>query len=148
MPDTLTCGVEIRETAGQRRLLGCLLQEGRIASQRAELFAPGACRWPAEGVDILTEHRGQSETRTLPTRQPDGSILIDCEAGPGMVAAVEAGKRFMSVEFVALKESRNASNIREIQAALIVAGALTDSPEYKQTSAELRDRSRRRRVWL
>ena len=146
--DELRCEIELREAEGHRRLHGCLLQEGRIASQRAELFAPFSCTWPHDGVKILTEHRGQSEALTLPERRADGSIVIDCEAGPGMVAAVESGRRWMSVEFVALKESRNASNIREIQAALIVAGALTDSPEYKQTSAEVRDRHRRRRVWL
>ena len=140
--------IELREVEGQRRLHGCLLQEGRIASQRAELFAPGACQWPAEGVEIRTEHRGPSEARTLPTRQPDGSIVIDAAASPGMIAAVASGKRFMSVEFHALTETRNASDIREIQSALIVAGALTNDPEYTQTSAELRDRSRRRRIWL
>ena len=150
MPETLqhVVPVELREAEGQRRLHGCLLQEGRVASHRAELFAPGACQWPAEGVEILTEHRGRSEARTLPTRQPDGSIVIDAAASPGMIAAVESGRRFMSVEFHALAETRNASDIREIQAALIVAGALTDDPEYQQTSAELRDRSRRCRVWL
>ena len=140
--------VELRESEGQRRLHGCLIQEGRIASQRKELLAPFACQWPAEGVDILTEHRGQSEARTLPTRQPDGSIVIDAAASPGMIAAVESGKRFMSVEMHVLAESRNAADIREIQSAMIMAGALTDSPEYQQTSAELRDRSRRRRFWL
>ena len=150
MPETLqhVIPVELRESEGQRRLHGCLVQEGRIASHRRELFAPFSCQWLAEGVHILTEHSGQSEARTLPTRTPDGSIVIDAAASPGMVAAVEAGRRWMSVEFHALAETRNASNIREIQAALIVAGALTDSPEYKQASAELRDRSRRRRVWL
>ena len=148
MTEQYVVPVELRESEGQRRLHGCLLQEGRIASHRAELFAPGACQWPAEGVAILTEHRGQSEARTLPTRQPDGSIVIDAAASPGMIAAVESGRRFMSVEFHALAETRNASDIREIQAALIVAGALTDDPEYQQTSAELRDRSRRCRVWL
>ena len=54
----------------------------------------------------------------------------------------------MSVEMHVLADTRNAADIREIQAALIVAGALTADPEYQQTSAELRDRSRRRRVWL
>ena len=140
--------VELREAEGQRRLHGCLIQEGRIASQRKELLAPGACQWPAEGVDILTEHRGRSEARTLPTRQPDGSIVIDAAASPGMIAAVESGKRFMSVEMVVWAETRNAADIREIQGALITAAALTNIPEYQQTSAELRDRSRRRRVWL
>ena len=139
--------VELREGEGQRRLHGCLLQEGRIASHRKELLAPGACRWPAEGVDILTEHRGQPEARTLPTRQPDGSIVIDAAASPGMIAAVESGRRFMSVEMHVLAETRNAADIREIQTALIVAGALTANPEYQQTSAELRERSRRRRRW-
>ena len=148
MPDTLTCDIELREAEGRRRLHGCLLQEGRVAATRAELFAPGACRWPAEGVDILTEHRGQSEARTLPTRQSDGSIFIDCEASPGLVAAVESGRRWMSVEFHSLAELRNASDVREISSALITAGALTASPEYGQTGAELRDRSRRHRIWL
>ena len=147
MPDTLTCGVEIREAEGQRRLHGCLLQEGRIASQRAELFAPGACTWPAEGVDILTEHRGRSEARTLPTREPSGSIVIDVAASPGMIAAVESGRRYMSVEFHSLAETRNAANIREIASALITAAALVAEPEYLQTSAELRGRARRR-FWL
>ena len=132
--------VELREAEGQRRLHGCLIQEGRVASTRAELFAPGACRWPAEGVDIQTEHRGPSEARTLPVRQPDGSIVIDAAASPGMIAAVESGRRFMSVEFFSLAETRNASDVREIQGALIVAGALTDDPEYQQTSAEIRAR--------
>ena len=146
--ESLCCSIELREAGGQRRLHGVLIQEGRVASQRKELFAPGACRWLAEGVDILTEHRGQSEARTLPTRQPDGSIVIDAAASPGMISAVESGKRFMSVEFHALAETRNAANVREIQSALIVAGSLTDDPEYQQTSAELRDRGRRRRFWL
>ena len=108
------------------------------------------CRWPAEGVDILTEHRGQSEARTLPTRTSRMVPLsLTAAASPGMVAAVEAGKPVDVVSnSTRSPRSRNASNIREIQSALIVAGALTDSPEYKQTSAELRDRSRRRRVWL
>ena len=150
MPETLqhVVPVELREAEGQRRLHGCLIQEGRIASQRAELLAPGACQWPAEGVEILTEHRGRSEARTLPTRQPNGEIVIDAAASPGMIAAVESGKRFMSVEMVVLSEKRNAANIREILSTLIFAGALTNDPEYTQTSAELRGRSRRRRFWL
>ena len=148
MPETLHCSVEIREAETGPMLHGVLIQEGRIASQRKELLAPFSCQWPAEGVDILTEHRGQAEARTLPTRQPDGSIVIDAAASPGMIAAVESGKRFMSVEMHVLAESRNAADIREIQSAMIMAGALTDSPEYQQTSAELRDRSRRRRFWL
>ena len=147
MQETLHCSVEIREAATGPMLHGVLIQEGRIASQRKELFAPGACQWPAEGVDILTEHRGQSEARTLPTRQPDGSIVIDAAASPGMIAAVKSGKRFMSVEFHALAETRNAADIREITGAMIMASALTNDPEYQQTSAELRDRSRRRRFW-
>ena len=65
-----------------------------------------------------------------------------------MIAAVESGKRFMSVEMVVLSEKRNAANIREILSTLIFAGALTNDPEYTQTSAELRGRSRRRRFWL
>ena len=146
--DKLTSRIEIRESSGQRRLHGCLIQEGRIASQRAEIFAPFSCQWLAAGVDILTTHGGQPEARTLPKRQENGSIVIDCEASPGMIAAVESGREWMSVEFHPLLESRNAANIREIQSALIVAAALVANPEFAQTSAELRGRARRRRYWL
>ena len=139
----LVVPIEVREADGGPVLHGVLIQEGRIATQRAELFAPGACQWPAEGVEILTEHHGRSEARSLPTRQPDGAIVIAAAASPGMIAAVKSGRRFMSVEFHALAETRNAANIREILSALILAGSLTDDPEYRQSSAELRDRGRR-----
>ena len=139
----LVVPIEVREADGGPVLHGVLIQEGRIATQRAELFAPGSCRWPAEGVDIQTEHHGRSEARSLPTRQPDGSIVIDAAASPGIIAAVESGRRFMSVEMHVLSDTRNAANIREILSALITAGALTNIPEYQQSSAELRDRARR-----
>ena len=110
-----------------------------------------SCTWPHDGVKILTEHRGQSEARTLPdANERMVPLSLTAAASPGMVAAVEAGKPVdVASRFHALAETRNAADVREIASALIVAGALVSSPEYKQTSAEVRDRrSRRRRVWL
>ena len=61
---------------------------------------------------------------------------------------MKAGKRYMSVEFVAVRARVTAGGVREILSALVPAAALTASPEYDTTSAELRDRQGRRRLWL
>ena len=140
--------VELREVNGVKHLHGVMLQEGRAAAGgRRELFAPGAVTWPAEGVAILTEHRGRPEVRTTPTREANGEIRIAAPATPAIVAAVQSGKRSMSVEFRALTETTTASGVREIERAVVNAAALTTRPEYGQTSAEIR-RKRVDRVWL
>ena len=129
-------------------LHGVILQEGRAAAGgRAELFAPGAVVWPSDGVAILPEHHAAVETRAVPERQANGEIRIAAPATPALFAAVQAGRRSMSVEFTALEEIRTAGGVREIRRAMVSAAALTDRPEYSQTSAELRERPEVR-VWL
>jgi hypothetical protein len=129
-------------------LHGVILQEGRAAAGgRAELFAPGAVVWPSDGIGILPEHRGTVETRAVPTREPNGEIRIATKATPALFAAMQAGRRSMSVEFTSLEEVRTAAGVREIRRAMVSAAALTDRPEYEQTAAELRERSEVR-VWL
>ena len=139
--------VEIRESADGQRLRGTLLQEGRAASVRAEVFAPGALVWGADGVAILTEHRGREVARAVPVRGSDGSITISALATPEIRAAFAAGKRYLSAEFQALAETRTAGGIRELQRAYVGAAALVRSPEYVQARAELRAKARRR-PWL
>ena len=81
-------------------LHGIIVQEGRAASGgRAELFAPGSLVWPSDGVGILPEHHGTVETRAIPTREPNGEIRIAAPATPALFAAVQSGRRSMSVEF-------------------------------------------------
>ena len=139
--------VEVRASGSGPMLHGVIVQEGRAATGgRAELFAPGALAWPADGIAIRGEHHGAELARAVPTREPTGEIRVATPATPPIFAAVSAGRRYMSVEFRALREIRTPAGVREIQSALVDAAALTDDPEYGQTRAEVR--SREVRLWL
>ena len=95
--------VEVREEGNE--LHGVILQEGRAASGgRAEVFAPGAVKWPADGVGILTEHRGAPETQAFPHRDQLGRINVRAQATAAIKDAISAGKRYMSVEFRAVDQ--------------------------------------------
>ena len=147
--ETLAVEIELREADGGPRLYGTILQEGRAAGGgRAELFAPGSVSWPADGIEIRTVHKGAAELRAVPTRAADGRIQISARATPAIVAAVNGGKRGMSVEFTALREQRTAAGVREIERAFVDAAALTSVPEYEQTRAELRAARPRVAAWL
>ena len=138
-----TVALELRETVpGDGPLLsGTIIQEGRAATGgRAEVFAPGSVVWPASGVGVLLRHHGAVETRAVPTREADGSIRISAPANDAMRQAFEAGRRFLSVEFEAVREVRTAGGVREVQRAFVDAAALTDRPEYAQARAEVRER--------
>ena len=137
---------EIREDGGH--LHGVMVQEGRAASGgRRELFAPGSVQWPSTGVGVLTEHRGKPEAVAHPVREADGRISLRARATDAIREAVAAGKRYMSVEFLAVEERTTTGGVREILRAFVPAAALTASPEYDTTAAEVRERGRRR-VWL
>ena len=129
--------VEIRNG---RTLHGVMLQEGRAASRRREIFTPGSVEWPDDGVAILTRHRGAPEIRAIPVREPDGRIRIEAPATDPIREAVAAGRTSMSVEFKSLRENRTAGGIREVLRALVPRVALVADPEYTMTSAELRQR--------
>ena len=148
MDTFISAEIEIREAADGRRLVGTILQEGRAASVRAEIFCPGALVWGADGIAIRTAHRGAEVARAMPTRGPDGSITISAIATPEIRAAFASGKRYLSLEFQSLAEIRTVANIREIQKAFIGAAALVRDPEYLQARAEVRERASRRRPWL
>ena len=114
--------VEIREVeAGRPRLFGVMLTEGRAASERRELFAPGSVNWPADGVGIQTQHHGEIEVRAQPVRHSDGRIEVRAEATDGIRAAIAAGARYMSVEFMSLREKVTRGGIREILEAFVPA---------------------------
>ena len=140
--------IEMREAADGERLEGVIIQEGRAASVRPEVFAPGAMVWASDGIAIRVAHRGAEVARAIPTRGADGEIRISAIATPEIRAAYASGKRYLSAEFQSLAEIRTAANVREIQRAYISGGALVRSPEYTQARAEVRERSARRRPWL
>ena len=142
----LTVPVELRASAAGPMLRGVILTEGRAASGgRAELFTPGAVRWPADGIAIRLVHLGPAETRAVPTRGPGGEIRISTRATPSIFRAVSDGARYMSVEFHALDERTTPAGVREIRSALVTGAIVTDDPEYDSTAAELRQRGRRKR---
>ena len=85
-------------------------------------------------------------TRAIPTREANGEISIATPAPPAIVAAFNEGRKFLSIEFHAVQETRSAAGVREIQLAFLPGAALVADPEYLQTGAELR--SKRRRRWL
>ena len=131
--------IELRQTADT--LHGVLIAEGRASSGgRREVFTPGAVEWRG-GVDILDKHRGAVETRVTPERQPDGAITFSATLTDGMRRAWEAGRRYMSVEFMALSERTVKGGIREVQRALVVNGAMVSNPEYDTAVTELRDQT-------
>ena len=131
--------VELRNAG--RTLYATLVQEGRAASGgRAEVFAPGSVEWPSTGVGILLAHRQAPEVRAVPERQRDGRITVEARATGPIRQAVESGKRFMSVEFHALRERTTEGGVREIQRALVPDAALVSRPEYDVSDAEVRRR--------
>ena len=140
--------VEIRAADGGERLVGVILQEGRAASVRPEVFTPGSLVWGTDGIAIRVEHRGAEVARAMPVRGPTGEIRISAIATPEIRAAFASGKRFLSAEFQALAETRTVGGVREIQRAFVSGGAMVRSPEYVQARAEVRERASRRRPWL
>jgi len=139
--DEFQNSVEIREAEGRDPMLyGIMLQEGRAASRsRRELFTPLSVEWPASGVGVTTRHLGKVECRGQVVRHRDGRLEVTAPATPAIVAAVTSGKRFMSVEFVAVAQAMLQNGVREIRRALVDVVALTENPEYRMTSAELRE---------
>ena len=138
-PKRLTCSVECRASEDGPMLHGVILTEGRAArGGRAEVFAPGSLTWRADGIGINTKHLAVPEVRAVPVREGN-EIRISAKATPAIFTAVNSGKRYMSVEFHPVNETRTAGGIREIELALLTAATLTDDPEYHQTSAEVRE---------
>ena len=138
-PRRLTVNVECRASEDGPMLHGVVITEGRAArGGLAEVFASGALTWREDGIGISTKHNAAPEVRAVPVREGN-EIRISAKATPAIFAAVNAGKRYMSCEFHPITETRTAGGIREVELALLTGAALTDNPEYHQTSAEFRD---------
>ena len=142
-----TIPLEIRESDDGEHLVGVVVQEGRAGTARKELFTPQSLTWPAEGIPVRTEHLQGEAGRAVPTRHPGGEIRIRLKATPEIRSAYQAGKKFLSAEFFALRESRSAG-IREIESALLSGAAMVKDPEYRQATAEIRTKPKRLSKWL
>ena len=154
--DAFTIPVECREDetrAGPGRIVGTILETGRVAADRQEVFTPGAPIFPSTGIELLRGHRGEA----ILTFDPivDGSEirvdaqLPDTQLGRQVATEVRSGARSaLSVEFVSLDEAR-VQGVRELRSALIQAAALVPLGSYDQARAEVRHRAGRRfrRSW-
>ena len=147
------CAIELRAAADSPgRIVGTVIELGRIAGDRPEVFAPGSISWPSGGVRLLAEHEGREILMFTPTM--DGArVRIDAplpDTGIGREAAAEirsGRKADLSVEFIPLEDAR-VSGVREIRRALIPAAALVQAGAYgDQARVEVRQR-RGRRLWL
>jgi len=153
MKSEIRCAIELRADESRQspgRLRGTILETGRVASDRREVFTPGSVQWPSNGIRLLSEHRGRQVMRVQPV--VDGSAiridapLPDTSLGREVAAEIRSGRKSgLSVEFYATREER-VSGVREIQSALVDAAAVVESPAYVQARAEIRQR--RRRAWL
>ena len=149
MTETLHCDIEIREADDSPgRVVGTILETGRVASDRREVFAPGAVAWPSNGIRLLAEHRGRMITRVVP--EVDGSkiridaALPDNALGREVAREIRSGnKRSLSVEFVSTREA-TVSGVREITGALVDAAAVVKAGAYSQARVEVRKRKGRR----
>lgn len=148
------CAIECRADPGRTspgRIAGTLIEQGRVAADRREIFAPGALAWPTNGIRLLAEHRGRQVLRFQPIE--DGTTLRideplpDTALGREVAAEIRAGrKRAMSIEFMAGDEE-TIHGIREVRAAVCDAAALVTEGAYSQATVEVREKTRRR-LWL
>ena len=136
--------IEYREATGE--LFAQILQEGRAStgSTMREVFAPGSLVWPSTGVQVRLIHLGASEAVGFPSRDNLGRVTVRVKATEAIRKAVQAGKKYASIEFKSLREKTTRGGIREIASAFLDAFTLTDSPEYGDdvTAAELREKKK------
>ena len=154
MSDRFEIPIEVRaadfDTPGT--IHGTILEVGRIASDRAEVFAPGAPIFPSEGVTLYRGHHGEPIMNFHPVESGNEikieAPLPDTALGRQVASEVRSGARAaLSVEFTSLSEAR-VSGVRELRSALIKGAALVPLGSYAQARAEVRERAgRRRRSW-
>ena len=157
MNDEIRCAIECREDETRRgpgRLVGRILTYGERATDRQELFEPGALTWPADGVVLNRQHsRSTPIMRVLPTRVGNelriDQPLPDTTAGRDAATEIRDGLlRGLSVSFQAGHQSF-ARGVRRIQSATMTAIGLVDDPSYDapvEVRARVHERPHRR-LW-
>ena len=152
MNEVRSATIELREAAeSPGRIVGTLIETGRVAVDQKEVFVPGSIMFPSNGVELLAEHRGRRILRFMP--EVDGSsvridaALPDNSLGREVAAEVRSGrKKGLSIEFFPTSEAR-VSGVREIRSALVDKVAVVRAPAYEQATVEVRQR-RPFKFWL
>lgn len=154
--DEIRCAIEFRADESRQspgRIVGTLIEYGKRASDRAELFTDGALSWEDRGVILNEQHNRQAPimrfTPTVEGRQVKiDAALPDTQRGRDIATMVRNGTMTgLSIEFRATSEGR-AGGVREVRAARLMGAAVVDSPSY-QGALEVREGGKRGiRVWL
>ena len=157
MTTRFRAAVELRDGGADSpgRLNGMLMRYGSPGQHGGEVFAPGALRWPDNGIRIDLDHasspaRGSVQPpilRAVPVVSDDGlEVRIDAPL-PNTTAARDLAELMradppvysgLSVEFHSLREHRSGGQ-RIVDEARLDGAALTDSPSYPDTAVEVRD---------
>ena len=152
----IRCAVEIREDAdrtGPGRLVGTLLKYGERATDRPEVFEPGALRWPDNGIPVTRQHvRSEAVVRAVPEVRGDAVVidvpLPDTQRARDVATEIRSGLLTgLSVEFSAVR-ARVVGGVRRISEAVLGGAGVVDSPAYAGSGVEVRHAAgRRRRRW-
>lgn len=155
--DEVRCSIELRADStrsGPGRLTGTLITEGEQASDRRELFMPGALTWPSEGIVLRRQHNRDTPITMIQPRREGNKIVVDEQlpdttAGRDCAVEIRAGMfKGLSVEFVSQRE-RFAGGLRRIGGALLKGAGLVDTPSYTSATVSVRNKGAGRRVpWL
>ncbi len=154
--DEIRCSIEYREDETRQspgRIVGTLLTYGKRALDRAEVFSPGALRWPDDGIILNEQHNRQAPImRFTPELSGDevriDAALPDTQRGRDAATMIRNGTfTGLSIEFRSQSEGRSAG-VRQIRQAHLSAAALVDSPSHSSTVEVQAKPSTRRRPWL
>ena len=150
----IRCSIELRQDESRQspgRLYGVLMEYEKRASDRPEMFLPGALQWPENGIILNESHDQKAVITRFKPEQRGNEIIIDTplpDTSRGRDAATLIRNGTMtglSVEFISLLEQRNAG-VREIRKAKLTAAGLVADASYKG-NLEIRNQSNTRRRW-
>ena len=151
----IRCGIELRaddDMASPGRVVGTLIRYGERSGDRPEVFAPGALRWPPEGIVLRRQHNRTAPITRIVPEVRDGAVVLDAplpdtQAGRDAATEIRSGLLTgLSIEFRALRQNY-AGGVRNVTDALLAGAGLVDSPSYRGSRVEVRG-ERRRRLWL
>ena len=153
--DEFRCALEFRADETRQspgRLVGTLLKYGERAGDRAEVFEPGALSWAADGVVLNRAHSDASPIMRVVPEVRGEEVVIDT-ALPNTTAGRDAAEELrtgllkgLSVEFRAIRQTYR-NGVRVIQEALLGGAGLVTSPAYQGSTAEVRKKQGRVRLW-
>ena len=153
----LRCAIELRADDSRQspgRITGTLIEYGKRASDRPEVFTENSLRWDEGGVILNVQHDRQQPVMRFTPEVRGKEVVVDAalpdtQRGRDTATMVKNGTMTgLSIEFRATDEGM-AGNVREVRAATLMGAAVVDSPSY-EGALEVRERDKARRLprWL